>query len=68
MRDITNMNTRVGEKPCPKTGATNYHAQLVLLDKERAIKGFVVYNIWNLEPLDLINSLALNFYQPFLEV
>ena len=28
------------------TGITHYHAQLELLDKYRAIKGFVVFNNW----------------------
>ncbi len=32
--------------------------------KGRAIKGLVVCNNWNLEPLDLLNGLALGFYQP----
>ena len=45
--------------PWPYTGATHYHAQLGLLDKGRAIKGLVVCNSWDLEPLDLINGLAL---------
>ncbi len=31
--------------PWPKTGVTQYHAQLVLPDKGRAIKGLVVYNL-----------------------
>ncbi len=33
---------RVGEIPWPKTGATQYHAQLGLQNKGRAIKEFVV--------------------------
>ena len=36
--------------PWPKTGATQYHAQLELPDKGRAIKGLVVCNIWDLGP------------------
>ena len=32
-----------------KTGATQYHAQLGLPDKGRAIKGLVVCNSWDLE-------------------
>ena len=44
--------------PWPKTGATKYHAQLGLQDKGRAIKGLVVCNNWDLDPLDL-NGLAL---------
>ena len=53
-----------------KTGATYYHAQLGLPDKIRAIKGLIVCNDWDLEPLDLLNtnSLALGYYQPSPEV
>ncbi len=36
--------------PWPKTGATQYHAQLGLPDKGHAIKGLVVCNSWDLEP------------------
>ena len=54
--------------PWPQTGATHYHAQLGLPDKGRAIKGLVVCNIWDLEPLDLLNSLALGCYQPYPDV
>ena len=50
--------------PWPKTGATQYHAQLGLPDKGRAIKGLVVSNNGDLEPLDLLNGLALGCYQP----
>ena len=53
--------------PWSQTGATQYNAQLGLPDKDRAIKGFV-FNDWDLEPLNLLNSLALGSYQPFLEV
>ena len=52
--------------PWPKTGATQYHAQLGLPDKGRAIKGLVVCNSWDLEPLDLLNGLALDCYWPSL--
>ncbi len=38
--------------PWPQTGATQYHAQLGLPDKGRAIKGLGVCNSWDLEPLD----------------
>ena len=51
--------------PWPQTGATHYHAQLRLPYKGRAIKGLVVCNNWDLEPLDLLNGLALGSYQPF---
>ncbi len=47
----------------PQTGATLYHAQLGLSDKGRAIKGLVVCNNWDLEPMDLLNGLALGCYQ-----
>ena len=50
--------------PWPKTGATQYHAQLGLLDKGCAIKGLVVCNSWELELLNLLNGLALSCYQP----
>ena len=50
--------------PWPQTGATQYHVQLGLPDKGRAIKGLVVCNSWDLTPLDLLNGLALGCYQP----
>ena len=40
--------------PWPKTGATQYHVQLGLPDKGRAIKGLVVCNRKDLEPWDLV--------------
>ena len=57
-----------GGRPWPKTGATQYNAQLGLPDKGRAIKGLVVCNSWDPEPLDLLNDLALGCYQPSLGV
>ena len=54
--------------PWPKTGATQYHAQLGLPDKGRAIKGLVICNDQDLKPEDLLNSLALGCYQPSPEV
>ena len=45
-----------------KTEATHYHAQLELPDKGCAIRGLVVCNNWDLEPLDLRNGLALVCY------
>ncbi len=54
--------------PWPQTGETQYHAQLELSGKERAIKGLVVCNNKGLEPLDLQNGLALGCYQPCPEV
>ena len=50
--------------PWPQTGATQYHAQLELPDKDRAIKGLVVSNNRDLEPQDPQNGLALGCYQP----
>ena len=50
--------------PGPKTGATQYHAQLGLTDKGRAIKELVVCYSSDLEPVDLLNGLALGCYQP----
>ena len=41
-----------------------YYVQLGLPDKGRAIKRLVVCNNWDLEPLDLLNSVALGCYQP----
>ncbi len=52
--------------PWPKTGETQYHAQLGLPFKGCVIKGLVVCNNWNLESLDLLNGLALGCYQPTL--
>ena len=54
--------------PWPKKGATQYHAHVGLPDKGRAIKGFVVCNNRDLEPLDLQNGLSLGCYQPSPEV
>ena len=54
--------------PWPKTGTTQYHAQLGYPDKGRAIKGLVVCNNWDLGPLELLNGLALGCYQPSPEV
>ncbi len=45
--------------PWPQTDAIQYYAQLGLLDNGRAIKELVVCNNWDLEPLDLLNGLAL---------
>ena len=54
--------------PWLKTSTTYYHAQLGLLNKGRAIQGLVACIIWDLDTLDLINSLALGCYQPSPEV
>ncbi len=50
--------------PCHKIGVTQYHAQLGLPDKGRAIKGLVVSDNWDLQSLDLLNRLAIGCYQP----
>ncbi len=65
MRDINSMSR--GECLDPKQ-AVHYHAQLGLQEKGHAIKGLVVYNNLDPEPLDLLNGLALDCYQPSLEV
>ena len=54
--------------PWPQTGTSNYNALLGLQDKGRAINGLVVCNNWDLEPMDLLNGLALGCYQRFPEV
>ncbi len=54
--------------PWFQTGTTQYHAQLGLPDKGRAIKGFFVCKYWDLEPSDLLNGLALGCYQPSPEI
>ncbi len=54
--------------PWPLTDATQYHAQFGLPERGRAIKELVVSNSWDLEPLDLLNGLALGCYQPSPEV
>ncbi len=48
--------------PWPKTDETHYHAQFGLPDKGRVTKELVVCNDWDLEPLDLLNGLALGCY------
>ena len=48
--------------PWPKTGVTQYHAPLGHPEKGRAIRGLVVCNSWDLEPWDLLNGLALDYY------
>ena len=54
--------------PLLQTGDTQYHAMLGLPDKGRTIKGLVVCNDWDLEPLDLLACLGLGCYQPSPEV
>ena len=43
--------------PWPQTGATQYNAQFGLPDKVRAIKGLLVFNDCDLEPVDLLNGM-----------
>ncbi len=54
--------------PGSQTGATHLHAKLGLPGKGRAIKGLVVCNNWDLEPLDFLNGPDLGCYQPSPEV
>ena len=54
--------------PWPLIGATKYLAQLGLPDKGLVIKKLVVCIDWDLEPLDLLNGLALGCHQPSPEV
>ena len=61
MRDINRMR---GWGNALAPGANQYHAQLGLPDKVCSIKGLVVCNNRDLEPLDLQNGLALGFYKP----
>ncbi len=55
---------RGGGMHWPQTGATQYHTQVGLPDKNRAIIGLFVCNNWDLDPLDLLNGLALGCYRP----
>ena len=50
--------------PWPQTGATQYHTQLGLSDKSRAINGFCQGS----RAFELANSLALDCYQTSPEV
>ncbi len=54
--------------PWPKTGKSQYHAQLAHPDEGRAIKGLVVCNYSDREPLVLLIGLALGCYKPSPEV
>ncbi len=44
------------------TGAYQYHGKLGIPVKGCAIKGSFICNNWDLEPLDLLNGLALGCY------
>ncbi len=48
--------------------APNRRNSVPCTDKGRAIKGLIVCNNMDLEPLDLQNGLSLGFYQPSPEV
>ena len=52
----------------PKTVATHYTVKLGLPENCCEIKGLVVCNHWILEPLDLLNGLAIGCNQPTPEV
>ena len=54
--------------PWPKRGTTHYNTLLGFQDKGRTIKGLVIFNSWDIEPLNLLNGLALSCYQPSPEV
>ncbi len=60
----TNNNYEAGECYDQKVGVIHLYVQLKFPDNIRAIKGLVVYNSWDLEPLDLLNGLALSCYHP----
>ena len=52
----------------PQIGVTQYNAQFALRDKGCATNGLVICNEWDLKPLDQLNGLALDCYQPSPEV
>ncbi len=49
--------------PWRKPGATQYPAKLELPDKGRVIKWLVVCNNRDLDPLDLLNGMALGCFE-----
>ena len=51
--------------PWPITGANKCYVRLELPDKGRSIKVLIVCNSSDLEPLYLLNSLALGYHQPY---
>ncbi len=67
VRNVT-LIVRVEGIHWPQTDATQYHKHLVLLDKDRAIKGLFVCNHWDIETLKLLNVLALGCYKSSPEV
>ena len=50
----------MGGMPWPQTGATHYHVQLGLQDKDRKMKGLVIFYSWG---VGLLNGLALGCCQ-----
>ncbi len=44
-----------GRKPWTQSGTTQYHAQLGLPDNGRTIKGLIMCNSWDIEPLEFSN-------------
>ncbi len=62
MRDINSMRGRNFLAPKQAYIIIHYHVQLGISDKDRAIKGLVVFNSWDLASLDLLNGLALGSY------
>ncbi len=65
MRDINSM--RRGNALAPNR-RNSLPCTVRTSSKGRATKGLVVCNNWDLEPLDLLNGLALGCYQPSPEV
>ena len=67
MRDINSLS-RGGNTPNPNRRNSVPSKVITFPDKGRAIKGLVVCNNKDLEPLNLQNGLALGCYQPSPEV
>ena len=63
MRDINSMSK--GNALAYK-GSTQYHVHLGLPDKGRAIKGLVVCNNWDIEPLDLLSCYRIKYMKDLL--
>ncbi len=57
---MCNISSKSKGIPWPNVGTTHYHEQLEFPDKGRAITGLIVSNGKALEPLDLLNGLALS--------
>ena len=65
MRDINSMSR---ENALVQNWRNSVPCTVRLPNKGLAIKGLVVYNDMDLEPLDLLNCMAVGFSQPFPEV